>query len=410
MRPRYAFGQAGGGRQTQRKGLEVKIFRTLPTGRLLALLAVAGAALVVGVAIAVGARASGPTPPAEPLAQAVHDALAAPAPAGITARVSFTNNLLPSGALTGQAGSALITGASGRLWSTNDGRGRIELQSDAGDVQIVWNQNLVTVYDASSNTAYRLTLPSQTSSSTTTTAPTPPTLDEITQAITDTSTYWALGDAVPTNLAGQPAYDVSVSPKTSAGLLGAVELAWDAENGVPLKLAISARGDSTPVLELGVTDISFGAVASSDVDVSPPAGATIVDVPTSGGNGGQSTTDVTGLSAVQAALPFQVAAPDTLGSLGRSEVRLVGSGDHQGALIVYGEGPGAVALFEHATDTQSGSSPLDTLPQVSIGGATGHELTTPLGTVVSWQRGGVSFVLAGSVTAATAEADAAAVQ
>jgi outer membrane lipoprotein-sorting protein len=387
----------------------VKIFRTLPTGRLLALLAVSVAALVVGVAIAVGARSSGPIPPAEPLAQAVHDALAAPAPAGITARVSFTNNLLPSGALTGQAGSALITGASGRLWATNDGRGRIELQSDAGDVQIVWNQSLVTVYDASSNTAYRLTLPAQSSSSSTTT-PTPPTLDEITQAITDASTYWAIGDAVPTDIAGQPAYDVTVSPKTSAGLLGSVELAWDAGHGVPLKLAISARGDSTPVLELDVTDISFGDVASSDVDVSPPAGATVVDVPTSGGNGGQQSTEVTGLGAVQAALPFQVAAPDTLGGLGRSEVRLVGSADHQGALIVYGEGLGAVAVFEHASVTQSSSSPLDNLPQASIGGAAGHELSTPLGTVVSWERGGVSFVLAGSVTASTAEADAAAVQ
>ena len=32
-----------------------------------------------------------------------------------------------------------MSGASGRLWLTNDGRGRIELQSDAGDAQIVWN-------------------------------------------------------------------------------------------------------------------------------------------------------------------------------------------------------------------------------------------------------------------------------
>ena len=42
--------------------------------------------------------------------------------------------------------------------------------------------------------------------------------------------------------------------------------------------------------------------------------------------------------------------------------------------------------------------------------ATGHELSTPLGTIVGWRSGGVSFVLAGSVTAATAAADAAAVQ
>ena len=45
----------------------------------------------------------GPTPPPEPLDQAIHDALAAPTPDGVTARVTFTNNLFPSGALLGQS-------------------------------------------------------------------------------------------------------------------------------------------------------------------------------------------------------------------------------------------------------------------------------------------------------------------
>ena len=52
-----------------------------------------------------------------------------------------------------------MSGASGRLWLTGDGRGRIELQSNAGDVQIVWNSRRSRVYDASSNTVYRADLP-----------------------------------------------------------------------------------------------------------------------------------------------------------------------------------------------------------------------------------------------------------
>src|SRR5262249_22027543 len=112
-----------------------------------------------GAAIAVAARGGGPTPPPKPLAQAIHDALAAPEPAGITARIAFTNHLFPSGAVLGQGGSALLSGADGRLWMTNDGRGRLELQSDAGDVQVVWNPTKVTIYDASSNTVYTLTPP-----------------------------------------------------------------------------------------------------------------------------------------------------------------------------------------------------------------------------------------------------------
>jgi len=40
---------------------------------------------------------------------------------------------------------------------------------------------------------------------------------------------------------------------------------------------------------------------------------------------------------------------------------------------------------------------------VSLDGVTGHELSTQLGTLIEWQRGGVTFVLAGSVPSATAE-------
>src|SRR4029077_1066000 len=116
-----------------------------------------------GARVTAHAGGGGPTPPAKPLDQAIHDAITAKAPDGITARIKFTNKLFPSGALLGQVGSALMSGASGRLWVTNDGRGRIELQSDAGDVEIVWNTSTVSVYDASSNTVYRANLPAHAS-------------------------------------------------------------------------------------------------------------------------------------------------------------------------------------------------------------------------------------------------------
>jgi len=386
----------------------VRVLRTLPTTRLLALIAAAATVLVAGAAIALAATGGGPKPPAKPLAQAVHSALAAPQPAGITARIRFTNNLLPTGALTGQTGSALLSGASGRLWARIDGRGRLELQSDAGDVQIVWTPSLVTVYDASSNTVYRFARPTVKPNALHGST-TMPSLSQITSVLTQLGKYWTVSSATPTNVGGQPAYDVRVTPKTSAGLLGAVELAWDATHGVPLKLAVYARGSSAPVLELEATQVSFGAVPMGDVAVTPPAGAHVVDVPTAGGNGAQKTTPVTGVGAVQAAVPFRLAAPAKLGAMPRSDVRLVGAGDSKGALLVYGEGLGAVAVFEHATKAGASNGPWTALPTVAIAGATGHELSTPLGTVVTWQRGGVTYVLAGSVTAAVAQADAAAV-
>jgi outer membrane lipoprotein-sorting protein len=386
----------------------VSYLRRASTRSLIIVIVAVCALAAGGAAIATAAAGGGPTPPPKPLDQAINDALSATPPAGVTADVQFTNNLFPSGGLLGQTGSALMTGASGRLWLTNDGHGRIELQSDAGDVQIVWDSQTISVYDASSNTVYRANLPQQTSSSATDTN-TPPTLAEIDSFLTNLGVDWALSGAQPTDVAGQPAYSVSVSPKHDGGLLGSLQLAWDASQGTPLRVGVYAQGDSTPVLELAVTNLSYGAVASGDVNVAPPAGAKVVDLGGGTPDTGSSTPAVTGLAAVQAAAPFTVLAPDTLVGLPRKDVRLVG-GDT--VIALYGQGLGGIALVERKVDsaTTGSNGALSNLPTVSLDGLTAHELATQLGTVLEWQSGGTTYVLAGSLPASAAETAARAVK
>jgi outer membrane lipoprotein-sorting protein len=386
----------------------LSFLRRLSTRSLIALVAAVCAVAIGGAAIAVAAGGSGPAPAPQPLDQAIQGALTATHPAGVTARVTFTNKLFPSGALLGQTGSALMSGASGRLWITADGHGRIELQSDAGDVQIVWNDQTISVYDASSNTVYRADLPSGTTSAASG-AGSPPALSDIDNFLTELGAHWTVSDAQPTNVGGQPAYSVSVSPKHDGGLLGSVELAWDAVAGVPLRIGIDAQGSSSPVLELAVTQISYGAVAASDVDITPPAGAKVVDLGTGPQSGsGGSTPAVTGLAAVQAAAPFPVVAPDSLVGLPRQDVRLVGG---KTAIVLYGQGLGGIVLIQRQADSSSTpAGAMSGLPTVSLDGLTAHELATQLGTVLQWQSGGTSFVLAGSLPAAAAEAAARAVK
>jgi outer membrane lipoprotein-sorting protein len=373
----------------------VRLFRTLRTRSLVLLVAVVAIAAVGGTAIAV-AGGGGPTPPPKPLAQAVHDAIAAPEPDGVTARVRFTNRLLPSGALEGRVGSALLSGASGRLWLTNHGRGRLELQSTAGDVQIVWNQRTVTVYDASSDTVYRAELPARKADRRDKAAA--PSLARIGDFLDNLAKHTSVSAADPTNLAGRPAYRFSVSPKQRGGLLGSVQLAWDAARGVPLRAAIYARGSSKPVLALEATEISFGPVSAGDVQVLPPAGSRTTDLGTLGSSRG--ATHDRG-QPVRKAAGFPLTAPATLIGLRRQDVRIVGR-DSKTALVVYGEGLGAIVVAERKADASGGQ--LGGLPAVPLDGAMGHELVTPLGTVIEWRRGGVSYVLAGSVPSATAEA------
>jgi len=112
------------------------------------------------------------------------------------------------------------------------------------------------------------------------------------------------------------------------------------------------------------------------------------------------TEPVTGLDAVRAAAGFDVVAPDTIAGLARTNALLVGG---KQAILVYGEGPGSIVVAERKADIAQRGGLMKALPPVSLGGVTGHELTTQLGTLIEWQRGGVAFVLAGSVASATAE-------
>src|SRR5262249_25979291 len=126
---------------------------------ILAATVVAVALGAVGIAQAVGGATP---PPAKSLDQAIYDASRAPAVEGITARIAFKNNLLPSRTLPDGTASPVPTAASRRLWLTNDGRLRLELQSDRGDAQIAYDGSKFTVYDATSNTAYTGTVPHKT--------------------------------------------------------------------------------------------------------------------------------------------------------------------------------------------------------------------------------------------------------
>ncbi|MEA2317526.1 MAG: hypothetical protein QOD44_1715, partial [Solirubrobacteraceae bacterium] len=140
----------------------MSFLRHTSTRRLLAVLA--SCLLVAGVgaaAIAMAAGGAGPVPAPKQLAAAVHDALAAPQPDGVTARIEFTNHLIDAASL--QGADPLLTGATGRLWASGD-RLRLELQASnagggAGDVQVLVDGDRLTVIDIGANTIYRATLP-----------------------------------------------------------------------------------------------------------------------------------------------------------------------------------------------------------------------------------------------------------
>jgi outer membrane lipoprotein-sorting protein len=370
--------------------------RTASTTRIVTLLA-AVVALVLSAGFAQAALDSDPKPDPKPLDRAILDAVNAPAVDGVSARVTFTNGLLPAGSLPAGAVSPLAEGAEGRLWLAGDGRLRLELQSEAGDAQIVAGEDRLTIYDSTSETAY--VLPMQRSEPQ---EHEPATLAGVRSGLDRLAKTWSLSGAQPTSTAGRPTYTVRIAPKDDGGLLGAAELAWDAVKGVPLRAAVYAQGQDEPVLELEAHDVSYGAIPDSTFEANPPEGTRIVEVdPVTGTDAHGRPTRVDGVEAVQERLGFELSAPKELAGLPRTDVRLVDAGGKPAALSVYGEGMGSILVLQREAGPE-GKSEFQ-LPEINIDGATGSELATPLGTLVTFQRDGVSYVVLGSVPPVAAE-------
>jgi outer membrane lipoprotein-sorting protein len=372
----------------------VNILRRLSLPRLLLLCGVIVAVGVSATALA-SAVGSGPTPPPKPLAVAVHDALSAPSVDGVSATVKLTDHLLEGANLAngnGEAGqlssSPLISGASGRLWIAKDGRVRLELQAEKGDTQILYDGHTVSVYDGSSDTLYRYKIPTHEGGATGSAGATadqhePPTVAKIEEAISHLKQHADVSEATPTDVAGQAAYTVRVSPNEAGSLFGGAELSFDAVHGVPLRAAIYSSTTPSPVIELAASEISYGPVDDSVFNFTPPPGTKVEEISTPGKDAATPST------------------PSTSATPGQPK----GAHSHP-KVTTHGHGVSGIAVIESTVKPGSKSplGALEGLPKVKINGASATELATSLGTLLSFERSGVRYLLVGSVTPATIEA------
>jgi hypothetical protein len=83
-------------------------------------------------------------------------------------------------------------------------------------------------------------------------------------------------------VAGQPAYQLSLAPKTTKSLVGQIRIAIAAHGSYALRLQVFARGATSPAFSLGYTSLTLGRPAASNFSFTPPAGAKVktVHVPT----------------------------------------------------------------------------------------------------------------------------------
>lgn len=91
-------------------------------------------------------------------------------------------------------------------------------------------------------------------------------------------------------VAGRPAYDLVLSPRSTRTLIGSVRVAIDAQTRLPLRLEVTPTGATAPAIEAGFTSVSLDAIDPSTFTFSPPAGATVT-TPVTGDLPGMPTAD-----------------------------------------------------------------------------------------------------------------------
>jgi hypothetical protein len=363
----------------------------------LALAAVLAAALTV---TAYALTHGGKQPPKRSLAAAIHHALSSKPVPGVSADFTVSQHLLPG--TSSLLDSSPLAGAQGSVWASGE-HARLVLRSQLGTAEVGVDGHTVTLYLPKQREAYRLALPEQHGHAPTHDSTTP-SLAEIRHTLSQLGRTLDISGAIAGNVAGRPAYTVRISSRHDSGLIGPLAVAFDAEHGTPLSVALYPRGSSTPALAFQVSHIHYGAVPASQTTLTLPAGTHIthVDLPTRAEltNAAKQAEQL----AHSSAAPVTGAAPASLAGMPRTVARTLTSAKGKGLLAVYGHGLGAVVVIEHpaggpAHAGSHGSGSM--LPPVRINGARGSMLQTTLGTIVTFHRAGTQYVVIGALPAST---------
>ena len=189
--------------------------------------------------------AAAPRPPPKPLDQAVYDAAQRPRRRRASPPASTSPTTCSRAARCPRAPPRRCSPApTGRLWLTDDGRFRLELQSDAGDAQIVSDGKRFTrLRRARPTPPTRGALPPAAASAARPRARAARRSTGVQQgarrARPDVEAVRRHADARPP---GGRATPCGSRRRTTAACSAPAELAWDAARGVPLRAAVYAQG------------------------------------------------------------------------------------------------------------------------------------------------------------------------
>ena len=253
---------------------------------------------VVGIVVGATAAASAAAPslPAKTPAQLLTElGQASSRPASpFTATVQQTANLglpeLPGMSQASGVTSSLLAGTQSMdIWYGGPKQMRIAVPVQAGESDLRRDGSTVWLWNSKTLTATQVTLPAHVpakgikngngaaGAGGTSKSPQPPDTPQAaaSQLLKAIGPSTVVGVQSNVYVAGRPAYQLSLAPKSSQSLVGRVLLAVDASSGIPLRVEVYGRGSAGLAYSLGYTKLAFGTPAATNFSFTPPPGATV---------------------------------------------------------------------------------------------------------------------------------------
>lgn len=248
----------------------------------LAVAAVAGASSLAAVS-----ASADPTLPDRTPAQLLADIQGATLHAGSGTVVQTSDLGLPQlpGVSADAGGAALTSVLTGthtwRVWYAGPTKVRVALVGSLGETDVIRNGPDAWLWDSAKKSAVHYRMPAGEAGLP---GPVPGAVASHLPATPEQAAAAALAAVEPTTtvttdknvvVAGRPAYELVLTPKSTGSLVESVRIAVDGATYLPLRVRVDSTKRADPAFEVGFTQVSFDTPEDRQFDFTAPPGTTV---------------------------------------------------------------------------------------------------------------------------------------